>query len=110
MAAFSGPLIVGAVWKGVTKQGAYAGLLSGMATFIVLHAQLIDPIWFDSYPRLFDISVWLNNQAPNPFACAFLGEVVSVGMTIFVSAKTEKLSDSHLDAIFDGHRAVKPSK
>ena len=110
MAAFSGPLIVGAVWKGVTRKGAYAGLLSGMATFIVLHSQLIDPIWFDSYPRLFDIAVWLSNQSPNPFACAFLGEVVSVGMTIVVSAKTEKLPDTHLDDIFDSHRAAEPGK
>ena len=104
MAAFSGPLIVGAVWKGVTKKGAYAGLLAGMATFIVLHASLIDPTWFVSYQRLFQICVWLSNQAPNPFACAFLGEVVSVGMTILVSAKTEKLPDAHLDNLFHGHQ------
>ena len=37
MAAFAGPLVMGALWKGVTRAGAYAGLLSGFVTFVVLH-------------------------------------------------------------------------
>ena len=100
MAAFSGPLVVGALWKGVTRKGAYAGLLSGMATFIILLAQLIDPIWFEAYPKLYMASVWLQSQAPNPFACAFLGEIVSVGTTLIVSALSEKLPENHLQEVF----------
>ena len=36
-----------ALWRGVTRRGAYAGLISGMGTFIILHAQLLDPLWFE---------------------------------------------------------------
>ena len=46
MAAFAGPLVVGALWRGVTRKGAYAGLVSGFVTFLVLHTQMIDPAWF----------------------------------------------------------------
>ena len=46
MAAFAGPLVMGALWKGVTRAGAYAGLASGFTVFVVLHSQWIDPEWF----------------------------------------------------------------
>ena len=46
MAAFAGPLVLGALWHGVTRHGAYAGLLGGFLTFLVLHTQQIDPGWF----------------------------------------------------------------
>ena len=35
--AFSGPLIIGALWRGVTRRGAYAGLISGMGTFLLFY-------------------------------------------------------------------------
>ena len=45
MAAFGGPLVMGALWQGVTRAGAYAGLIGGFGTFVILHARLIDPTW-----------------------------------------------------------------
>lgn len=100
MAAFAGPLILGALWGGVTTAGAYAGLIAGMTTFIVLHAQLIDPNWFANYSVLHEASLWLYSQGPNPFSCTFVGEIVSIGMTLFVSNFSEKLPESHVQTLF----------
>ena len=100
MAAFSGPLIIGALWRGVTRRGAYAGLISGMGTFIILHAQLLDPLWFEYSSVVQNITGWLIKQGPNPFACTFLGEIVSVFTTILVSKFSAKLPREHLDQMF----------
>jgi Na+/proline symporter len=43
MAAFAGPLVIGSVWRGVTKTGAFAGLLGGVSVFSITHGALIDP-------------------------------------------------------------------
>ena len=100
MAAFSGPLIIGALWRGVTRSGAYAGLISGMGTFVILHAQLLDPLWFENGSVTQNITGWLLKQGPNPFACTFLGEIVSVFITILVSKFSIKLPKEHLDPLF----------
>ena len=100
MAAFSGPLIIGALWRGVTRSGAYAGLISGMGTFVILHAQLLDPLWFENGSVTQNITGWLFKQGPNPFACTFLGEIISVFITILVSKFSIKLPKEHLDQLF----------
>ena len=100
MAAFSGPLIIGALWRGVTRSGAYAGLISGMGTFVILHAQLLDPLWFENGSVTQNITGWLLKQGPNPFACTFLGEIISVFITILVSKFSIKLPKEHLDQLF----------
>lgn len=103
MAAFAGPLMVGALWRGVTKAGAYAGLISGFLTFLVLHAQWIDPDWFA--PDLLGGSLhaaatWLYGEGPNPYSCAVLGEIVSVTATVVTSKLTRPLPDAHLQDLF----------
>ena len=100
MAAFSGPLIIGALWRGVTRSGAYAGLISGMGTFVILHAQLLDPLWFENGSVTQNITGWLLKQGPNPFACTFLGEIISVFITILVSKFSIKLPKEHIDQLF----------
>jgi Na+/proline symporter len=99
MAAFAGPLVVGALWQGVTRQGAYAGLLGGFITFIVLHAQLIDPAWF-SNGTFKTISSWLYAEGPNPYSCAVLGEIVSISFTVLVSRFTAPLPEEHIREMF----------
>lgn len=99
MAAFAGPLVVGALWRGVTRQGAYAGLISGMSVFIVLHAQLINPYWFEP-GNLRAIAEWLYGEGPNPYSCAVMGEIVSITATVLVSRLTKPLPEGHLDTIF----------
>ncbi len=99
MAAFAGPLVIGALWRGVTKQGAYAGLITGFGTFVVLHTGAIDPAWLPSGP-LHAAANWLAGEAPNPFSCAAIGELVSVTVTCAVSKVTQPLPDAHLDEMF----------
>ena len=100
MAAFAGPLMLGALWGGVTTAGAYAGLIAGMTTFIILHAQLIDPNWFANYSVLHAASFWLYTEGNNPFSCTFVGEIVSIVMTLLVSNFSKKLPESHLQTLF----------
>jgi len=99
MAAFAGPLVMGALWKGVTRAGAYAGLLSGFVTFVVLHNGWLSPDWFDG-GVLDTVITWLDGEAPNPFSCAAIGEGVGVLLTFVVSKLTAPLPAEHLDEMF----------
>ena len=99
MAAFAGPLVVGALWRGVTRSGAYAGLISGFLTFIVLHTQLLDPNWFAA-GAVHDVIAWLHGEGPNPFSCAAIGEAVSVAITFGVSKATQPLPEAHVEEVF----------
>ena len=102
MAAFAGPLVMGALWRGVTRAGAYAGLVCGLGTFILLHSgflgHFVEP---ESTYLLSGIVRWLSIEAPNPFSCAALGEIVSVLVTWAVSKRTQPLSKEHLERMFD---------
>tara|TARA_Y100001978_G_scaffold198781_2_gene211808 strand:- start:437 stop:922 length:486 start_codon:yes stop_codon:yes gene_type:complete len=100
MAAFAGPLVVGALWHGVTKAGAYSGLLLGFLTFVLLHSQWVDTNWFSPGSSAFFIATWLYNEGPNPYSCAFLGELVSIIATLSVSHFSKKLPETHLRGLF----------
>lgn len=99
MAAFAGPLVLGALWRGVTRAGAYAGLSAGFFTFLILHLQLLDPSWFGAGP-LRDVVGWLHGEGPNPFSCAAMGEFVSVALTYAVSKATQPLPKDRIEAVF----------
>lgn len=98
MAAFAGPLVLGAIWRGVTRAGAFAGLVGGMGTFIVLHAQLLEP---DAFGPASPLVAWLRSEGPNPYSCAAMGEIASVVATWAVSLATRPLSNTHVERIFD---------
>lgn len=108
MAAFAGPLVVGAVWRGVTRAGAFAGLLGGVAVFSITHAGVIDPQWFGP-GTMRDVAAWLYREAPNPWSCAAMGEFVSVGLTWAVSKLTQPLPEEHLRRLFDAPPAEEPA-
>jgi sodium/proline symporter len=99
MAAFAGPLVMGALWRGVTRKGAYAGLISGMGVFVVLHAELLNPQWF-APGVLHDVVTWLRVEGPNPYSCAAMGEIVSIGLTWTVSKLTQPLPEQHVRDLF----------
>ncbi|MEM7097392.1 MAG: sodium:solute symporter family protein [Pseudomonadota bacterium] len=104
MAAFAGPLILGSVWSGVTKTGAFAGLLSGGLVFIIVFNKMINPDWFDA-GVLRNAVEWLVIEAPNPWSCAAMGELVSILVTVVVSKLTQPLPDEHLDRLFPTQEA-----
>ena len=99
MAAFAGPLVLGSLWKGVTRAGCFAGLAGGAGVFILVHSGSVSPDWFDPGP-LHRAALWLQGEAPNPFSCAAIGEIVSVLLTWSVSLFTGKLPDAHLTELF----------
>lgn len=108
MAAFAGPLVVGALWRGVTPSGAYAGLIGGFGTFLVLHTAVLDPDWFE--PGTLQRAVrWLAGEAPNPYSCAAMGEIVSVLVTVAVSKLSRPLPRSHVDEMFGAGEVEAPS-
>ena len=100
MAAFAGPLVVGAVWRGVTKAGAFAGLIGGVTVFSIAHSGVVDPQWF-SPGALRNAAAWLHGEAPNPWSCAAMGEVFSVALTWGVSKLTQPLPEEHVRELFD---------
>jgi len=104
MAAFAGPLILGSIWKGVTKAGAFAGLLTGGVVFIVTFNAMIKPEWFQP-GTLHNIAIWLRIEAPNPWSCAAMGEVVSLAVTVIVSKLTQPLPESHMQKLFPAQSA-----
>ncbi len=105
MAAFAGPLILGAVWRGVTRAGAFAGLLSGGLVFIVTFNNMINPEWF-GLGLLRDAALWLEGESPNPWSCAAMGELVSVTVTVVVSKLTRPLPAAHMARLFPARDAA----
>ena len=99
MAAFAGPLVLGAVWRGVTRAGAFAGLLSGVSVFSITHGGLIEPAWFEQ-GNLRTAAEWLAIQSPNPWSCASMGEITSVVFTFAVSKMTQPLPETHIERMF----------
>ena len=99
MAAFAGPLVLGSLWKDVTRAGCFAGLISGVSAFAILHAGVISPSWF-APGTLQEIALWLSLEAPNPFSCAAMGEVVSVLVTWGTSLATKKLPEPLVERLF----------
>jgi Na+/proline symporter len=99
MAGFAGPLVVGSIWRGVTKAGALAGLLGGVSVFAITHGALIDPAWFGP-GWLRGAASWLAAEAHNPWSCAAMGEIVSVALTWTVSKLTRPLPEAHLARMF----------
>ena len=101
MSAFAGSLVFGALWRGVTRAGAYAGLVSGFVSFLVLHAQLLDPAWFAA-GTLRTVIAWLYTEGANPFSCSSIASLTSVAFTIVVSKATRPLPESHIRTLFEG--------
>ena len=101
MSAFAGSLVFGTLWRGVTRAGAYAGLVSGFVSFLVLHAQLLDPAWFPA-GVLHDVVAWLYLEGVNPFSCSAIASLASVVFTIVVSKATRPLPETHVRAVFEG--------
>ena len=77
----------------------HIGLIGGIGTFIMLHAQLLNPAWFVS-GSLQDTVNWLVREGPNPYSCAVMGEIISIALTVLVSKLTQPLPEEHLQQMF----------
>lgn len=99
MAALAGPLVLGVLWRRVTRAGAIAGFFAGIFVFVFAKATLI-PVDSLSGTVLAEFAVWLEAQAPSPYACATLGEVASVLTTVVVSLRSRPLDQARLEQVF----------
>jgi len=99
MAALAGPLVLGVLWRGITRAGAISGFAAGAAVFVVAKAALVPAAWFADTP-LHVAALWLEAQAPSPYSCATLGEAASLLVTVAVSLRTRPLDAEHLERVF----------
>jgi len=99
LGAICGPIYAGILWRGATKEGAIFGFLAGGIVFIVLKAQLLPSIWFES--TLVEVpAMWLLSQHSNAFSCSTIGALSSVTGVVIVSLFTQRPSDKHLARLF----------
>jgi hypothetical protein len=74
-------------------------LLGGVSVFSITHGAFIDPSWFEP-GWLQNVALWLVVEAPNPWSCAAMGEIVSVTLTWAVSKATQPLPGAHVARMF----------
>jgi len=99
MAALTGPLLLGVLWRGVTRTGALAGFLVGALVFTVAHAGWLGPEGFEG-TRWEAPLTWLTGEASNPYSCAAMGQLLSLVVTWLVSLRTVSPPREHLDELF----------
>lgn len=95
IAALAGPLVLGSLWRGVTRAGAITGFWSGAIVFVLIHAEIISGLWLTG-TSLEGAGRWFALYATSPYSAATMGGIVSVLVTVMVSKFTEPLPESHL--------------
>ena len=82
MAAFAGPLVMGADLVRCDEERARSqGSSAAQPSFLITHSGIIDPAWFAPGTHCTMSASWLRIEAPNPWSCAAMGEIASVGLT-----------------------------
>jgi sodium/proline symporter len=102
IAALMGPLVLGSVWRGVTRAGALAGFWTGAIGFILIHAEIISGEWL-SGTSLEAFGEWFAFNAQSPYSAAALAGLTAVAVTVLVSRRSEQLPETHLDAVLGPH-------
>jgi len=98
IAALMGPLVLGSIWRGVTRAGALAGFWTGAILFILIHAEIISGEWL-SGTRLEAFGTWFAFNAQSPYSAATIAGLSAVVVTVFVSRCSLPLPESHLNAV-----------
>ncbi|MFL2769879.1 MAG: sodium:solute symporter [Rhodospirillaceae bacterium] len=98
-AALWGPLVLGVMWRGLTKAGAIAGFLSGASTFVIIAGGFITASGPDS-TTLYSVTSWIERQIPNAFSVGTIGGLVCIIVAVVVSKVTPPLPDDQLNRVF----------
>ena len=101
VAALAGSLVLGVFWRGVTRAGALSGFIAGATAFVIFHGDFLPDVLAAAGTPLAGVFAWLQSQAPNPYACAALGELIAVLVTVVVSLVTKPLPPALLAEVFD---------
>jgi Na+/proline symporter len=99
IAALMGPLVLGSIWRGVTRAGALAGFWTGAVLFILIHAEIISGEWLGG-TRLEEFGQWFAFNAKSPYSAATIAGLSAAAVTILVSRLSAPLPKSHLEAVF----------
>ncbi len=83
-AALAGPLVLGSVWNGVSRNGALAGFWTGAIVFILIHAQIVSGLWLRG-TALEAAGEWFAFHAQSPYSAATMGAISGVLVTVLVS-------------------------
>ena len=98
IAALMGPLVVGSIWRGVSRAGALAGFWTGAVLFILIHSEIVSSEWFaDTSLEVFGL--WFAFNAASPYSAATLAGLSGVVVMALVSRWSIPFPDSHLDAV-----------
>lgn len=97
-AAMAGPLVLGSLWRGVTRAGALAGFWAGAASFVAIHGELVSGLWLEG-TVLEAFGRWFAFNAASPYSAATLGGLTSVAVTVAVSWRTQPLPEAHLERV-----------
>jgi Na+/proline symporter len=108
VAALMGPLVVGSIWRGVTRSGALAGFWAGAATFVLIHGRIVSGEWLAG-TALEPFGRWFDFYAASPYSAATFGGAASVLVTACVSRFTAPLHNDHLDRLFAPKASSGPS-
>lgn len=84
IAALAGPLVLGSVWNGISRNGALAGFWTGAIVFILIHAQIISGHWL-SGTSLEAAGRWFAFNAQSPYSAATMGGIAGTLVTVLVS-------------------------
>ena len=98
IAAMAGPLVLGAVWTGVSRAGALSGFWTGAVLFVLIHAQIVSADWLAG-TGFAAAGRWFSFHAQSPYSAATMGAIGSVLVATIVSRFTEPLPRRHLDRL-----------
>lgn len=95
IAGYSGPYLVGTLWKEASKKAALAGFLIGFGVYFALHLGPQFGLYEGWYP-----------YNKNPFAASGIGFVTSCTVTYIVGKFTEPMDEEHLNEVFRPEKRV----
>ncbi len=107
-AALAGPLVLGSLWRGVTRAGALAGFWAGALAFIAIHGGLVSGSWLYG-TSLEPFGRWFAFNAASPYSAATLGGFLSLIVTVAVSRYSEPLPEAHLRLVLPARTAAVPN-
>jgi Na+/proline symporter len=84
IAALAGPLVLGSVWSGVSRNGALSGFWTGAIVFILIHARIVSGHWLAG-TSLEAAGQWFAFHAQSPYSAATMGGIAGVLVTVLVS-------------------------
>lgn len=102
ISALAGPLVLGSVWRGVTRAGALSGFWTGAVLFVLIHGEVVSGAWLAG-TSLAGFGRWFDFNATSPYSAAALAGLTAVLATALVSRVTEALPKPHLDQVLGQH-------